>query len=126
MARRKAGSLLSGVLNTLKSDEPFLFGSSSIEEVAMVIGRFGRIRFARQRLGLSQAALGALCGGMSQHDISAVECGRLLPSKAQLQQMAEALHLTPAELLQPAVVILDSETQVRVDELTQLVAEVAR
>ena len=61
--------------------------------------RFGeKLRSARQRVGLSQEALGALAG-IHRTYIGAVERGERNPSLDNIYRLARTLGVEPAELM---------------------------
>ncbi len=65
----------------------------------MISSAFSRnLRKYRKQRGLTQAALGHLCGYVQGH-ISNLERGAIAPSMAVLKKLASALGLSPAELL---------------------------
>jgi transcriptional regulator with XRE-family HTH domain len=64
-----------------------------------------RLRYERLSLGVSQNAIG-LAARIPQPTFSSIEIGRLKPTPAQLQRLAEVFHVTPAEELLKDVVVL--------------------
>jgi len=64
----------------------------------MVHGMVLKIKAERLRRQWTQTDLGARAG-LSASDISRIESGRLQPYPRQVQRLARALKLAPAELL---------------------------
>jgi transcriptional regulator with XRE-family HTH domain len=56
------------------------------------------IRAARQQRGWTQAKL-HIAGGVNLADISRIECGRLVPTRAQLERLADTLNIPRADVL---------------------------
>ena len=61
-----------------------------------------QLRVERLRRGWSQTRLGGLAGGISQADISAIECGRRVPGAGWRRRLARAFRMPEATLFSEA------------------------
>jgi transcriptional regulator with XRE-family HTH domain len=75
-------------------------GAETGDALGRAIGR--TVREARMRAGLTMSALAQRCG-VSQPHLSQLENGKVSPSIATLYRLANALGLSPQELLPPEV-----------------------
>jgi transcriptional regulator with XRE-family HTH domain len=66
--------------------------------------RVTRLRFERQNKRLSQTGL-VIAAGIPQPTVSHIEIGRLRPTPAQLQRLAQVLHVAPEDLLVDVAVL---------------------
>ncbi len=73
-------------------------------------GVLRRIRFERLQRGWNQTDLAQLAH-VRQQNISLIEQGRLIPNTTQLDRLASAFGIDPAELLKPHVAVVDPEKQ---------------
>jgi transcriptional regulator with XRE-family HTH domain len=65
-------------------------------------GHFGRtLREARQKAGLTQAALAALAG-LTQQYVAKIEAGQINPTLATMAAVARVLHLDVGDMLRLA------------------------
>ena len=69
---------------------------------------FLRIKYERQRHGLTQAALAAR-SGMRPHTVAFIESGRMNPTPDELNALGRALRINPARVLLKEVTVCDPE-----------------
>jgi transcriptional regulator with XRE-family HTH domain len=84
-----------------------------------------RLKFERHKRGWSQTDLG-MRANISQDDISAIERGRLNPTSAELQRLADAFRIYPPPVLMKSVVVKDPEETATPSNEVHAAAEPAR
>lgn len=65
-----------------------------------------RLRYERQRRQFSQLAL-ARAAQLNQPDVSEIERGIRIPTREQLQRLADAIGVPPDDLLKEVVVVTE-------------------